>query len=167
MGAALPGLTGKRPSPEVIMCMAWDAPRAICCPQGSSQLCSAAPSVIKSQYLLGDKNQSIPWLHWFWAQFLKCSQRNGGQPYHTSRQAFESSQAFGPMSVIFILKYLRNDFFLTQVRSIATSLWSSSNIYILRNFECFHIYTNEILYEVYILFESDIEEKMLQLYFED
>ena len=30
-----------------------------------------------------------------------------------------------------------------------------------------HVYTNEILYEVYILFESDVEEKMLQLYFQN
>lgn len=30
-----------------------------------------------------------------------------------------------------------------------------------------HVYTNEILYEVHILFESDVEEKMLQLYFQN
>lgn len=39
-----------------------------------------------------------------------------------------------------------------------------SNIYIFRNFECFiHVYTNEILYEVYIMFESNIE-KMLVIF---
>lgn len=31
----------------------------------------------------------------------------------------------------------------------------------------FHVYTNEILYDVYILFESDIEEKNVTVYFED